>query len=204
MPVENAPNDGAPDDGAPDDGTSTELTPFSTVAGLADALRTAEGAPSDELLPIGLHLRQTAEILAAAHPDDPELVAAGLVHDLATALDPHCGDHARVGAALVAALLGAWVAHLVAGHAEAKRYLVTVDGSYAATLSPTSTLTLAVQGGTMTAPEADAFRADPEWASMVAMRRADDAAKDPRRAVRPLSAWRSVLEEVAARASPAP
>jgi predicted HD phosphohydrolase len=190
------------DDPTADD-PNGELVPFATVADLVEALRLAEDAPSDEVLPIGLHLRQTAEILAAAHPDDPELITAGLVHDLATALDADCADHARVGATLVAPLLGGRVASLVAGHAQAKRYLVTVDASYAGALSPTSTRTLAAQGGPMTATEVDAFRTRLQWASMVALRRADDDAKDPDKGVRPLSAWRTVIEEVAARASQA-
>jgi len=91
------------------------------------------------------------------------------------------------------------VGELVAGHAEAKRYLVTVQPTYARGLSPDSTTTLARQGGAMTGDEVRAFARGPHCAALVALRRADDGAKVPGRAVRPLGEWRAVLDEVARR-----
>ena len=164
---------------------------------LIEALGSLDGRPSDDVVPALPHLLQTAEILAVDYSDDPELVAAGLVHDLASALETGCGDHARAGALLVTPLLGERVGDLVAGHAEAKRYLVTMEPSYAGTLSANSTLTLEVQGGPMTDDDVDAFQKDTLWAAMVALRRADDAAKVPGRQVRSVVSWRPLLEEVA-------
>jgi gamma-butyrobetaine dioxygenase len=176
--------------------------PLSSVDGLLEALGSLRDHAGDDVVPTLAHLLQTADALAAAHPGDPGLVVAGLVHDIATGLDPGCADHARAGAALVAPLLGERVGQLVAGHAEAKRYLVTVEPSYARALSPDSTATLARQGGAMTGDEVRSFARGPHRADLVALRRADDGAKVPGRAVRPLGEWRAVLDEVARRPGP--
>ncbi len=149
------------------------------------------------MVPVLAHLLQTAESLAHSDDGDAELVAAGLVHDLASGLDPGCPDHAQRGAELVGTLLGRRVAELVGGHTDAKRYLVTVEPSYAGGLSEESTMTLVGQGGTMTADEVTAFCRRPEWRSMVALRRADDAAKVPGRPVRRVEAWRGLLDGLA-------
>ena len=82
------------------------LTPFSSVDELLAALRSIDGLPTDDVVAALPHLLQTAERLDDDHGDDPELVAAGLVHDLASALEIGCPDHATAGAALVGPLLG--------------------------------------------------------------------------------------------------
>ena len=51
----------------------------------------------------------------------------------------------------------------------------------------------------MTGDEVRAFARGPHCAALVALRRADDGAKVPGRAVRPLGEWRAVLDEVARR-----
>ena len=153
-----------------------------------DRPATLDGAPTwSAALP---HLLQTAERLEADHGDDPELVAAGLVHDLASALELGCPDHAAAGAALVGPLLGPRVAELVAGHTEAKRYLVTVEPDYADGLSANSTFTLVGQGGTMDAARSPPSPAGQSCDALVALRRADDAAKVPSASTRPVDAWR--------------
>ena len=171
--------------------------PFSSVGELLASLRCVEHQASEDVVPPLPHLLQTAAALGETHGEDPELVAAGLVHDVASALDPQCGDHARAGAELVGPLLGWRVASLVAGHTDAKRYLVTVEAGYAGTLSPNSTATLVRQGGPMTAQEVDVFRARPDWGAMVALRRADDGAKVPGRVVPALATWRCLLTGLA-------
>src|SRR5450755_4846191 len=89
------------------------------------------------------HALQCGANLRTSHPRDPELAVAGLVHDVADIAfpDDHA-DHASRGAGLVEPLLGARVAHLVAAHVDAKRYLVATDPSYRAQLSPRSVQTL--------------------------------------------------------------
>jgi len=173
---------------------------FTSVDELLGAVEGLGERFGDEDIPARAHLLQTAEILARRHPDDPGLVAAGLVHDLASALDPATADHAAAGAALVAPLLGDRVATLVAGHTDAKRYLVTTEPAYGAGLSTASTHSLVLQGGVMTPAEAAAFAARPDRPALLELRRADDAAKVPGRVVAPASHWRTVLEVVATRA----
>ena len=100
-------------------------------------------------------------------------------------------------ARIVAPLLGGRVAELVAGHTDAKRYLVRIDPTYTAGLSPNSTATLARQGGAMTGTEAREFEGRIEAGALIALRRADDAAKDPDLRTRPVESWRAVLTRVA-------
>jgi predicted HD phosphohydrolase len=175
------------------------LEPLATVDAVLAALASVDGEPSDDVVPPLPHLLQTAERLADRADDDPELVAAGLVHDLASALELGIRRHEVAGAALVEPVLGARVARLVAGHTEAKRYLVTVDPRYAGGLSENSTFTLIGQGGPMTDDEVRAFEQDADAAALVALRRADDAAKVPGGTTRMLDAWRPLLERVARR-----
>jgi len=140
------------------------------------------------------HSLQCAAILGLEHPDDPELVAAGLVHDVADALPGGHDDHARRGAELVAELLGARVARLVAAHVDAKRYLVTTERGYADALSARSAQTLRHQGGSMSATEAARFARRPDLEAILALRRADERAKRPGAVVPGLDHWRGVLE----------
>ena len=108
---------------------------------------------------------------------------AGLVHDVADIAfpDDHA-DHASRGAGLVEPLLGARVAHLVAAHVDAKRYLVATDPSYRAQLSPRSVQTLQLQGDALDAPAVDALASDPDLAAILALRRADEQRQGSARA----------------------
>jgi predicted HD phosphohydrolase len=178
---------------------SVGLKPFGSVDQLLAALHGIDGRPTDDVVAALPHLLQTAELLERTHPDDDELIVAGLVHDLASALQIGCPDHADAGARLVAPVLGDRVAELVAGHADAKRYLVTVEPGYAGQLSVNSTATLVGQGGSMSRPEVERFAARSECPALVALRRADDAAKVPGLVTRPLAVWRPVLDRVAGR-----
>lgn len=150
------------------------------------------------------HGLQTAAILREWRPDDIELQVAGLVHDIgwmrrdgerAWSPAPEAA-HDRDGAIRVRALLGDRVADLVAGHVDAKRYLVATDATYRATLSPRSLETLAFQGEVMDDAEITAFERGANMADLVTLRRADDAAKVIGLAVDGLDAWRPRIERL--------
>jgi predicted HD phosphohydrolase len=144
------------------------------------------------------HALQCAAGLADRHPTDLELQVAGLVHDLGHLVVAGDADaHGRAGADLVRPLLGDRVAELVELHVPAKRYLVTVEPSYREVLSPGSVHTLALEGGALSGDELARFEAHPEASDAVALRRADDEAKDPARVVPDLAHWRPIVEAVA-------
>jgi predicted HD phosphohydrolase len=177
---------------------------FATVDDLIEHLRRLGTVDSDETTAFTEldHGLQCAALLAATHPDDAELHVAGLVHDVAHPWDgPGQPNHHLLGADAVRPLLGARVADLVEAHVDAKRYLVTVDAAYRATLSPGSITTLAAQGGDLTDDEVAAAEARPHWPAAVALRRADDGAKVPGAAVAPLEHWIPVIRAVAAHAT---
>ena len=144
------------------------------------------------------HALQCAAILRAEHPDDSELALAGLVHDISDIAHPddHT-DHDRRGAVLVAPLLGPRVARLVGAHVLAKRYLVTTDPAYRSRLSARSIETLAAQGDALADAELAALAADPDRDAILALRRADERAKDPAARVPDLESWRTLLADVA-------
>lgn len=175
--------------------TADQLIGFMAALG---RLPSAEGLALTELD----HGLQTAALAAKAAPDDEELHVAALVHDLAHPWD-EAGQprHALMGADAVRSLLGERVARLIAGHVPAKRWLVTADPAYRATLSEGSITTLEAQGGDMSPQERAWFESLPDWQAMVTLRRADDGAKVPGAEVAPLQAWVPAIERVAARQS---
>ena len=155
-----------------------------------------------ELVDVLTHGLQCAAVLERSAPDDLELQVAGLVHDLGTVLEPaRPATHAVTGATAIRPLLGARVAALVHGHEDVKRYLVTVDAGYRERLSPRSRATLRSQGGLLDPEGRAAFLARPDADALVALRRADDAAKDPDVRVPGLEHWTLALDAVAATAT---
>jgi predicted HD phosphohydrolase len=154
----------------------------------------ADERPGDVVTALA-HALQCAWLLKQQRPDDEELQLAGLVHDVASSLEPPpSGCHAAAGADLVRPLFGDRVAALVAGHVTAKRWLVTCDPEYRSRLSDESKLTLSRQGEELSASERATFEATAHAADCVLLRRADDEAKQPGRVVPPLESWRPVAE----------
>jgi len=174
------------------------MTTFTTVDALLGALCLGAGFDDGEEVDTLAHMLQSAALLAESAPDDLELQAAGLVHDLGWLLAADAPSHARLGGEAVRELLGDRVAALVTGHDHAKRYLVSTDPDYRGLLSETSVATLALQGGDMDDDERTAFEASEHFESLVTLRRADDAAKVPGRSVPDLEAWRAPVEQLAA------
>jgi predicted HD phosphohydrolase len=175
---------------------------LSTVDALLDTLRRGASAHDGEVVDLLEHMLQCAALLVESAPEDLELQAAGLVHDVGTVLEPSGpATHAVTGAGAVGPLLGARVAALVAGHDHAKRYLVSADPAYRAQLSEMSVVTLALQGGDMDAAERTQFETGEHFDALVALRRADDAAKTIGRIVPSLDEWEEPLERLAERQS---
>jgi predicted HD phosphohydrolase len=171
-----------------------EVDPIQSIDALFDVLFASSAQADEEDVDLLAHALQCGQCLREAAPDDVELQIAGVVHDIGTALVPDAPDrHARIGADAVRGLLGARVARLVAGHAEAKRYLVAVDASYRDALSARSVVTLAAQGGALDPRAAEAFARGRDAEALVALRYADDAAKVPGAAVSGLESWRPVV-----------
>lgn len=142
--------------------------------------------------------------LARAHGGGPALVVAALLHDIghmvhdlgehpaARGVDDR---HEKIGADWLARMFGAAVVAPVRWHVAAKRYLCATEPGYAARLSPDSIESLALQGGPMCADEVDAFERLPYWSDAVALRRIDEAAKDPDG---PCPGFRSFAPEIVA------
>ena len=186
-------------------------TIMSPVDLLAELFR-SEGAGEylGEPVTVAQHLLQ-AGALAAAAGAPPALVAAALLHDAGhlRGADPLAdtgelsgrelmsgtdNDHGERGAAWLARWFPPSVTEPVRLHVAAKRYLCAVEPAYFALLSPASVYTLSLQGGPMTAAEADRFAAAPYAADAVAVRRWDDIAKDPAAGVPGFDAYRPLLE----------
>jgi predicted HD phosphohydrolase len=147
------------------------------------------------------HALQCAQLAEwAAAPDS--LVAAALLHDIGHFIAPLPGGddiddvHELRALGLLKCAFGADVIEPVRLHVQAKRYLVAVDAGYAATLSAASLHTLSLQGGAMAADEQRWFEALPFSAEAVALRRWDDAAKQPGRRTPPLAYYLALLPSV--------
>ncbi len=168
-----------------------------TLAELIELLTEMERSPgeADGLSELD-HGLQCAYELSCVRPDDTELQVAGLVHDIGHQFASD-EQHGELAAARVRATLGDRVASLVEMHVPAKRYLVTTDPAYLSVLTEGSTDSLSVQGGPLTAQEAESFASSSHATDAVVLRRADDAAKVPGRSVPPLEYWLPILAEVA-------
>ncbi|MCU1427085.1 MAG: metal-dependent phosphohydrolase [Actinomycetia bacterium] len=173
------------------------VPPFATVDALVAALAAGAHASDEPELDVLAHSLQCGHLLHTEHPDDAELAVAGLVHDVWDAVSPgDHRDHDIRGAVLVAPLLGARVARLVAGHVQAKRYLVASDATYRNGLSGRSTATLLEQGGGLDDDAIAALEASSDFDATITLRRADERAKVSGASVPALEQWRALLLEV--------
>jgi gamma-butyrobetaine dioxygenase len=135
----------------------------------------------------------------------PALVAAALLHDIGHLVDKHAEGaaergidrhHEDIGAGWLGRWFGAAVTEPIRLHVPAKRYLCAVEGTYWQDLSAASKRTLTVQGGAFDDAAADAFIAQPFAADAVQVRRWDDLAKVPGRAVPALEHYRPLLQSL--------
>jgi phosphonate degradation associated HDIG domain protein len=136
--------------------------------------------------------------LARSEGASNALVVAALLHDIGhLLLERPAGDrdlqHEVVGARFLRRWFGPEVSAPVALRVAAKRYLVGRDPAYAATLSPASARSLALQGGPFDAAARANFARLPHAESAIAVRRWDDRAKVPGLPVPPLASFVSAL-----------
>lgn len=114
------------------------------------------------------------------------LIVAALLHDIGHLLHELPDDapdqgiddkHENSGYAFLNRHFDPRVSEPVRLHVAAKRYLCTVDENYENQLSEPSRISLALQGGTMSAEELENFRDQPYWEEAVRLRHWDDLAK---------------------------
>jgi phosphonate degradation associated HDIG domain protein len=152
------------------------------------------------------HALQAAAMAQAERAAD-HLVAAALLHDVGhlvsddnVTLDDDLTEdfhHERVGARYLTRWFGPEVTAPVALHVAAKRYLCAAEPGYLHDLSPSSTRSLALQGGPMSPAEVKAFERLPHREAATLVRRWDDRAKVAGLAVAGLDAYRSLLARLA-------
>lgn len=161
---------------------------MSNVAELIDLLRRCgDSQYGGEAVTQLEHGLQAAALAEAGHAP-AELIAAALLHDIGHLLHdlpddaPELGtdDHHETSAGrYLARLFPPAVCEPVRLHVAAKRYLCATDPAYQAALSRPSQVSLALQGGAMTAGEVDEFRRHPFYDDAVRLRKWDDEAKVP-------------------------
>jgi gamma-butyrobetaine dioxygenase len=114
-------------------------------------------------------------------------------HDLMGGTD---NRHSDVGADWLATWFPLAVTEPVRLHVAAKRFLCATEPGYIDRLSSASQYTLSVQGGPMGASEVCAFALLPYARDAVALRRWDEAAKDPRATVAPFAQYETLLRSL--------
>jgi phosphonate degradation associated HDIG domain protein len=138
-------------------------------------------------------LQHALQCAAHAEADDapPATVLACLLHDVGHMIHTFGENpaargiddvHEQLGANWLAERFGPDVSEPVRLHVAAKRYLCSVESDYFGKLAADSVRSLNLQGGLMSPDELEAFRAHPQHAEAVRLRRFDEMAKDPRAA----------------------
>jgi [1-hydroxy-2-(trimethylamino)ethyl]phosphonate dioxygenase len=131
------------------------------------------------------------------------VIAAALLHDVGHFLHGHGEDyldrnindkHEELGARFLARAFGPDVTEPIRLHVPAKRYLAATRPGYRELLSPASAKSLELQGGPMTAAEAQGFEREPHFAAVAAVREYDDRAKVPGLQTPPYAHFRQYLE----------
>ena len=148
------------------------------------------------------HALQAAD-LAARYGASDDLIVAALLHDIGHLLEGQNEDladrgldgrHEEAGYAWLAVHFGPRVTEPIRLHVAAKRYLCAVDPGYLTGLSPSSRLSLTLQGGPMEAEERADFESNSLFHDAIQLRHWDDTAKVPGLTVPGLDHYRDRLE----------
>ena len=178
---------------------------FKTPEALLD-LVIAQGGESyfGEPVTVLEHSLETAYFALKAKSADALIVAA-LLHDVGH-LFHHEGEdvaeqgidthHEKLAEQLLGDHLPKAVTEPIRMHVAAKRYLCYADSAYLEALSPSSLLSLGLQGGPMSAEEAESFVVQPFSEQAVQLRRWDDEAKIPDLAVPDAGSYLSLVKSL--------
>jgi [1-hydroxy-2-(trimethylamino)ethyl]phosphonate dioxygenase len=179
-----------------------------SVADEIFAIFTARGSAAYFGEPVSV----TEHALQAAHFAQLEqapqtLVVAALLHDIGHLVEEVPDDisewtddarHEQVGSEWLARRFGPEISEPVRLHVPAKRYLCATREAYLQKLSPSSVLTLKLQGGPMSSAEVVRFEAEPFFAAAVRVREWDDKGKIAGLKTAGLAEFRALLEAEAA------
>lgn len=134
---------------------------------------------------------------------DDEVVLAAFLHDighryLGVETQGMAGygvlEHEKVGAEFVKKCgFSSKIVALIAGHVDAKRYLVFKEPGYYERLSEASKQTLQFQGGAMSAQEAAVFEQNPYFKQILLLRRWEELAKVPGVTTVPLAFFKALI-----------
>lgn len=157
---------------------------------------------------VGEPVRQSEHALQAAAlantSGDVELTLAALLHDVGHLCFPNAPqmdevgtlNHEALGADYLTSLgFSRRVTTLVAGHVDAKRYLVATRLPYREKLSAASRKTLEYQGGPMSSAEVKSFEARSDFSDLLKLRAWDEAAKDSDKSVPGFDYYLGMVEE---------
>ncbi len=147
-----------------------------------------------EPVTIGEHMLQAAHF-AQQDEHDEIVIAAALLHDIGHFTGDFIGmplaegtafmeddtdrQHERAGAAVLDAFFPELVVDCCRYHVAAKRYLCAREPGYFEELSAASVHSLSLQGGPMSDDEVAVFEAHPHFDAIIAVRRYDEAGKEP-------------------------
>lgn len=151
------------------------------------------------------HHAEQCATLAAHFGYDTELQIAAFLHDIGhfvaksqqfASFDLYgFAGHAELGAEFLQQLgFGQKVVALVAGHVQAKRYLLFTDPYYAAKLSAASQMTAKQQGSQFSEAECELFRSSPWFAELIKLRLLDDHGKAEQLEVLPIQHWLALIK----------
>jgi len=164
------------------------ITKFDTPEEVLELLTTQGGESYfGEPVTVLEHCLEAAHFARQAN-SPPTLIVAALLHDVGHLLHHESEDvaeqgidtrHEELADQLLSAHLPASVTEPIRLHVAAKRYLCFADAAYLEALSPSSVLSLGLQGGPMPQEEAAAFLAGPFAQEAIALRHWDDEAKIP-------------------------